>query len=148
MSATRPAPRPCTPSDHEWLFQLHDAAHRDLVERAYGPWEDGQQRAFFTPLLDEFDVFLFEHEGVPVASVYLGDRDGDVWIELVEVDPRHQGRGIGTAVLSWTVERAHTQGKGVLMQVHRVNADARRLYLREGFEQVDQNDTHDFLRHP
>lgn len=147
MSATRLAPRPATSADHEWLFQLHDVAHRDLVERAYGPWEDAQQRQFFQTLLDEFEVLVFEDQTKLVASLYLGEKDGAVWIELVEVDPSHQGQGIGSAVLAWAVERAHAENKGVLLQVHKVNADARRLYLREGFEQVDENDTHYSLRH-
>jgi GNAT superfamily N-acetyltransferase len=141
-------PRPATPSDEGWLFDLHDAAHRGLVERAYGPWDDVQQRDFFAPLLTEFEVLVFENNGVPVASLFLGERDGDVWIELVEVEPSLQGRGVGTAVMSWAVERATSEGRGVLLQVHKVNTGAQRLYLREGFRQVDDNDTHFFLRHP
>ncbi len=148
ISTTHLAARPITAADHEWLFQLHDASHRDLVERAYGPWEDAQQWKFFTPLLDECEVLIFEDNDKPVASIYLGERDGDVWVELVEVHPFQQGQGIGSTVLSWVVDRAHAEGKGILLQVHKVNVDARRLYLREGFEEISENHTHDFLRHP
>ena len=41
-----------TAAHHEWLYRLHEQAHRELVERAYGPWEEGQQRDFFRPLRD------------------------------------------------------------------------------------------------
>lgn len=148
MSVSPLVPRPVTTADHDWLFGLHDDAHRALVEEAYGPWDDAQQREFFAPLLNDFEVWVFEQDGDPVAALYLGERDGDVWIELVEVLPARQGEGIGSVVLGWTVDRAVEQGVGVLLQVHRVNADARRLYLREGFVEVGTTETHHLLRRP
>ncbi|MEV6702716.1 GNAT family N-acetyltransferase [Streptomyces sp. NPDC051453] len=74
--------------------------------------------------------------------MYLGERDGDVWLELVEVPPEFQRRGYGTCVLRWVVARASEQGIDTLLQVHRVNEDARRLYLSEGFSPAGENETH------
>ena len=133
-------------TDHEWLYRLHEQAHRELVERAYGPWEEGQQRDFFRPLIDDHDVFILVDAEEPVGAVYLAERDDDVWLELVEVLPAHQRRGYGTRALRWVVERAAAHGKNTLLQVHRVNDDARRLYLSEGFVEVDETPTHHLLR--
>lgn len=143
-------PRPVTSADHEPLFRLHEAVHRDLFARLAwpSPWNDARQRGYFMPLLRDFEVFVLEDDGDPVASLFLGEQDGDVWIELVEVSPERQRRGLGTAALDWTRDRARAAGKGVLLEVHRRNDAARRLYLREGFTEVDTNETHHFLRHP
>lgn len=138
--------RPALVTDHEWLYQLHEQAHRELVERAYGPWEVDQQRDFFRPLVDDHEVFVLLDADEPVGAVYLGERDDDVWLELVEVLPAHQGRGCGTYALRWVVDRAAAQGRSTLLQVHRVNDDARRLYLSEGFVMVDETPTHHLLR--
>lgn len=138
--------RPATTDDDDWLFDLHEQAHRELVERAYGPWHKEQQRGFFAPLVNDHDVFILSDSEQKVGAVYLGSRDGDVWLELVEVLPDFQRRGYGTIALRWTVARASEQGVGTLLQVHRVNEDARRLYLSEGFAAVAETETHHLLR--
>jgi ribosomal protein S18 acetylase RimI-like enzyme len=137
-----------TTADHQWLYRLHEQAHRDLVERAYGPWEESQQRDFFRPLVDDHEVHLITAEEQRVGAVYLGTRGDDVWLELVEVAPAFQRRGIGASALRWVVARAAEDGKGTLLQVHRVNEDARRLYRSEGFVDVGETETHFLLRMP
>jgi GNAT superfamily N-acetyltransferase len=130
--------RPATTDDHAWLYHLHEQAHRELVERAYGPWEEGAQQGFFRPLVNDHEVFVLSNESEPVGAVYLGERDHDVWLALVEVLPTHQGRGYGTYALRWVVARAAAQGKSTLLQVHRVNEHARRLYVSAGFAPVGE----------
>ena len=78
--------------------------------------------------------------------MYLGSRDGDVWLELVEVLPELQRRGYGRSALRWVVARAEGRGTGTLLQVHRVNEAARRLYLSEGFTDAGGTPTHHVLR--
>ena len=138
--------RPVTNEDRDWLFSLHEQAHRELVERAYGPWEEEQQRGFFDPVVNDHDVFILSDGHQNVGAVYIGERDGDVWLELVEVLPDFQRRGYGTIALRWVVSHASEQGMGTLLQVHRVNEDARRLYLSEGFSAAGETDTHHLLR--
>ncbi|AOP53744.1 hypothetical protein BLSMQ_2036 [Brevibacterium aurantiacum] len=36
----------------------------------------------------------------------------------------------------------------MLLQVHKFNAGAKRLYEREGFVEVGETETHHLLRHP
>ncbi|MDQ0576539.1 GNAT family N-acetyltransferase [Agromyces albus] len=140
--------RPATPADEAWLFQLHEDAHKDLVEAAYGPWIVAQQHEFFRPLVDDHDVFVLESDGSDVGAVYLGMRDGDTWLELIEVAPSRQGEGIGTAALGWVVEESAKTDRGTLLQVHKVNEGAKRLYEREGFAEVGMTETHHLLRRP
>ncbi|WP_443068965.1 GNAT family N-acetyltransferase [Streptomyces sp. NBC_01361] len=116
------------------------------VERAYGPWNQDQQRAFFAPVVNDNEVFIFSDGDRQVGAMYLGERDGEMWLELVEVLPEFQRRGYGTRALRWVVARASKQGIGTLLQVHRVNEDARRLYLSEGFSPAGETETHHLLR--
>lgn len=150
MSNTNLAPEvvfeDATAADHEWLYQLHEQAHRELVERAYGPWEEGQQREFFQPLVSDHDIFILSSDDERVGAVYLGAREDDIWLELVEVLPAFQRRGYGRQALRWVVDRAEAHGKSTLLQVHRVNEDARRLYLSEGFVDAGETATHFLLR--
>lgn len=133
-------------NDRDWLYDLHKAAHRELVEQAYGPWKEAQQREFFAPVVEGHEVFVLERDGQRVGAVYLGLREGDTWLELVEVDPAAQGRGLGTHLLTWVTNRSIAAGRGTLLQVHRVNSRARSLYLRSGFVSAGETATHHLLR--
>ncbi|WP_165372738.1 GNAT family N-acetyltransferase [Pengzhenrongella frigida] len=138
--------RASTDADRDWLSVLHEQAHRDLVERAYGPWIAAQQREFFAALVDEHTVFVLTHDSEPVGAVYLGERDGDLWLELLEISPAHQGRGFGTFALDWIDQAACEQGRGIRLQVHLLNEAAHRLYLKQGFTATGETPTHHHLR--
>lgn len=140
--------RAATDKDEAWLFQLHEDTHKELVEAAYGPWLVAQQQEFFGPLFEGHEVFVLVSEGADVGALYLGKREEDTWLELIEVASAQQGKGIGAAALSWVVEQSASADCGVLLQVHKVNARAKRLYEREGFIEVGATETHHLLRHP
>ena len=71
--------------------------------------------------MDDHQVFVIESAGLGVGAVYLGERDGDSWLELIEVTPSWQGRDIGTAALKWVEDAAAKSGQRVRLQVHRFN---------------------------
>lgn len=135
-------------TDHEWLFTLHELAHRALVEQAYGPWDASQQRDFFDALTAQYDAYVVESAGQPIGSLYLGTRGEDTWVELVEITPGQQGQGLGTSVLNWVAEYSQREGRGTLLQVHRLNPSAKRLYERLGYEPAGETETHFLLRRP
>jgi len=56
-------------------------------------------------------------------------------IEAVAVARRLRGRGIGTAMIGWAVERCRERGCAVVqLTSHRSRAGAHRFYARLGFE--------------
>ncbi|EDY46237.1 GNAT family acetyltransferase [Streptomyces sp. SPB074] len=61
--------------------------------------------------------------------------DGGHWLEHFYLAPRHQGRGLGGAVLRSLLERAN--GRPVRLHVLRGSA-AQRLYARHGFAVEDE----------
>jgi GNAT superfamily N-acetyltransferase len=138
--------REAVAQDETWLFQLHEDAHRELIEAAYGPWVLEQQQQFFRPLVDKYEVFVIESAGVCVGACYLGTREGDTWLELIEVTPSRQGDGLGAEVLRWVVRQSEKAGRATVLQVHRLNIGAKRLYEREGFVVTGETVTHYLLR--
>lgn len=138
--------RAAVAADEPWLFRLHEDTHRVLVEAAYGPWIAEQQRDFFRSLIGDHQVFIVKLDDVSAGAVYLGGRDNDTWLELIEIVPSRQGNGVGSAALKWVVATAAKSGREVRLQVHRINDRARRLYLREGFTEIGTTETHHILR--
>jgi GNAT superfamily N-acetyltransferase len=56
-------------------------------------------------------------------------------IESVRVDQAQRGRGLGSQMMKWTIERARQRGAHIVqLTTHRSRAQAHRFYERLGFE--------------
>jgi ribosomal protein S18 acetylase RimI-like enzyme len=60
----------------------------------------------------------------------------------IQIQPEHQGRGWGAAVLLDVIAAAHDRRKRVRLAVGLKNDRAFRLYQRLGFRLVANSDTH------
>ncbi len=131
--------RPATAEDREWLFELHEAAMLESVERNHGPWQRDEQRERFFAR-DETEVRIVLVDDVPVGAVHLADGvDDALHIGLLEVHPTSQGRGIATKVIEALDEEAARAGRDLTLRVRRDNP-ARRLYERLGFRVTGEDE--------
>jgi ribosomal protein S18 acetylase RimI-like enzyme len=117
--------------EQDWLFALHTAAFRDYVEQRYGRWDDVEQRALFDRRDPRNTIEVISSGGVDVGASHWRREDDYIYIELLEVHPNHQGRGIGTAVLAKQLSRSDWPAT-VRLSTRRGNP-AKRLYERLGF---------------
>ncbi len=140
--------RAATRADSEWLAVLHQAAYATLCGY-YSERERAWQEGFFSARIGHpVEIEIVSWDGRDVGAVYLGGRDGAVVIESLEVTPERQGRGAGSAALGWVLSRAERNGQTVVLNVHKENFGARRLYERCGFSVVGTTATHDVMSWP
>ena len=81
-------------------------------------------------------------DGRAVGILRVSERESGVYIDQVEITPKYQGRGIGTALINDLLARGHP----VEFRVMKVNVDARRLYERLGFRASGDTETHYNMR--
>ena len=125
--------RPATPTDYAFLRDLHHRAYREVVTRQFGVWDERAQDEWFEKGLSEAEFFVVEVGATPVGAIALKrDMDGLHLVEL-QILPEHQGRGLGSALLGATLERARSDGLPVQLRVLHENHRARQLYERHGF---------------
>jgi len=137
--------RPARPDERPWLFDLHEAAMRPMVEEVFGAWDRTDQLRRFEERAEDL-VEVIEADGRAVGAIHLAtDDDGSVVIGLVEVLPACQGLGIGGQAIRVTCERAAREGRHVSLRVRKPNR-ARRLYERLGFAVEGENETHYLMR--
>ena len=122
--------RPAARGDIDAVLALVVAAeeHYDgIAEVDRSDIETDFGRIGFDPSLDGMLV-LDGDEAVGWADLYRGRAEADV-------RPSHHGRGIGTAIASWTERRAREIGSERVWQtVTDHNTDARALFLANGYE--------------
>jgi ribosomal protein S18 acetylase RimI-like enzyme len=83
-----------------------------------------------------------EVDGERVGMIQLFEHPDSIEVGEIQIQPAHQGHGIGSSLLRDTIARAHSQGKKVSLTTGLENRRAFSLYQRLGFRQVAQTDTH------
>ena len=106
------------------------------------PWQrlgytaDDWQRLLMPPLRDR-EGWVLEHAGQPagIAIVRLQFLRGD-YLELFAIAPGAEHRGLGRALLAEVERRVFARTGNLFVCVSDFNHPARRVYARNGYQQV------------
>lgn len=123
--------RPATLADLEHLAELRAVVMRPDLERL-GRYDAQRVRQRLRDAFAPEHTQIIEVDGEPAGSVSMRPTEDGRWLEHFYLDPRHQGRGLGTAVLRSVLKDAETDGVTVRLNVLQ-GSPARKLYERHGF---------------
>ena len=137
--------RTATANDFEFLYELKRGAYRDHVIATYGAWDDHWQRDRLASRFDPAAVQIVVVGGRAVGELVVEWDEDPVFLAAIELLPDMRCRGIGTAILRDVLDRAGGMGKGVRLQVFKVNDRATRLYERLGFGTTGSSETHTMM---
>ena len=140
--------RDAVPADETWLDALRRSAYAELFEATWGGWDEARHARHFSESMKRGGISVIEVDGERVGMVQLlEDRDA-VEVGEIQIDPRHQNRGIGTRVLLDVISDAHDRGRDVRLGVGAENASAIKLYERLGFHAERRSATRLHMRCP
>ncbi len=131
--------RSATAEDLGLSYEITKDAMRRYVEQTWDLWDESEQ------LQKHRDNYTPEtHRIIEVGSAVAGllateDLPSHVWLVKLYLLSTFRGQGIGTEVLSRVLQEAEELGKPVRLRVLRVNTRAQALYLRHGFNVVDES---------
>lgn len=138
--------RPASTTDWDAAWAIQREAFRELVTATWGGWTDEMVQKC-ADAWDPVRTRLMEDGSELVGWVRVEHHPDHDWLDLVVVDPRHQGRGIGTEVLRVLLAEAETRRVPLWLSVYRSNP-ARRLYARLGFAELARDEIRVFMVHP
>lgn len=109
---------------------------RNLVEDGL-PWSWTPQRVT-GHTADASSIVLCARVGEALAGfAIMRFFDERAHLNLLGVDPRYQGRGLGTKMLHWLEGSAHVAGAfQITLEVRSLNARARAFYAERGYVEV------------
>jgi RimJ/RimL family protein N-acetyltransferase len=137
--------RPTTADDRDFLFALHRAAMRPYVDTTWG-WDDAEQARMFDQKFDPASQEIVQVDGVDAGTLAVEETDEEIWLAVIEIHPRFQGRGLGTAIIQSVLDRGAATVKPVTLRVLHSNPRARALYERLGLRPFREIETHVYLR--
>ena len=137
-------------------FRLAKRADLPSVVRLLADDDLGSQRERYEDPLPEGYYSAFEQiENDPNHELIVAERNGEVigtlhlmflpsisyqgglraQIESVRLDKQFQSRGIGSAMMQWSMQRAKQRGAQLVqLTTHKTREDAQRFYERLGFK--------------
>jgi ribosomal protein S18 acetylase RimI-like enzyme len=130
--------RPMTIADSELAYGITREAMREYVEQTWGPWMEAEQRERHTRSFRAGQHDFIVVDGIELGLRALEWRPGCVYLARLYLRTAVQGQGIGAAVLRDLLAQARAVGRGVELQVLKVNIGAQRFYARHGFERVGE----------
>jgi GNAT superfamily N-acetyltransferase len=126
--------RPATPTDLEDLVELRAVVMRPDLERL-GRYDAHRVRQRLRDSFVPEHTRIIEVGGELAGSITVRPADDRRWLEHFYLAPRHQGQGLGSAVLRCVLDQADAPVWLNVLQ----GSPARKLYERHGFV-VDSED--------
>lgn len=130
--------RPATAADSEFCFQLHKAAMGEYVHAIWG-WNEQVQRDYHNRGFAPGQWQIITVEGTDVGMLSVEYRQTETYLARIEVQPSHQGQGIGSRIVQNLLDQAAKPGLPMVLDVLMVNHRAQALYQRLEFVQTSQH---------
>ncbi len=127
--------RPASPADSEFCYHLHKAVMGDYITAIWG-WDEQVQRDFHARVFNPARWQVITARGADIGMLDVEYRPGEIYLSRIEICPDHQGRGIGTHLISALAEQAGQKGLDLVLDVLTVNHRAQALYQRLGMTEV------------
>ncbi|MEX3925117.1 GNAT family N-acetyltransferase [Paraburkholderia sp. BR10936] len=129
---------PVTQSDADVLVSIRIAAMRESLERL-GRFNAQRARDRFLASFDSDLCRFIEADGVRVGFFQIRPHPNHWQLDHLYVEPEHQARGIGAAVLRQIIADADSQNMSIRLGALR-SSDSNRFYQRHGFEQTGETE--------
>jgi ribosomal protein S18 acetylase RimI-like enzyme len=134
--------RPGQKSDNEFIYLVKKATLRGYVEQTWGPWDEKFQVARHNEIVRPEEYQIIEYHGKDIGVQKIQEDSQSVEIDIIEILPEYQNKGIGTHLLKNFISSATRKHKFVSLQVLKVNTRALKLYQLLRFHVIQETDTH------
>lgn len=137
-----------TPDDHDLIYALKAESVRPYVEKIWG-WDEDYQRKDFDgdfSNIKQFNVIEVDGKFAGFVQYYFEYP----YFEVVEIHllPECRGKGIGSDILQYLQKVCIAQDRKIRIGCFKENHRAKHLYLKQGFMQTQETDTHYILEYP
>jgi len=148
--------RPMTDADLAFVAAVYASTRLDELARTGWPPEQMHaflahqhhaQHEYYRAHYPGAEWLIVEREGQPIGRLYLVEWERELRIIDISLMPSARGGGIGGAILADVIAAARAVGKKVSIHVEQDNR-ARGLYVRLGFEPVEQRGVYTLMEWP
>src|SRR5690606_12739949 len=97
--------REATISDFGFIFRVYRATMKDYIEQIW-EWNDTAQRQHYERSFKVDDYQIIQLDGEDIGVLSMSKMDEYYFLARIEILPEYQNQGIGTAIMSYLINRA------------------------------------------
>ncbi len=132
-----------TPNDQSYLLELRKATMNSHLENE-GIFLSEEEHV--SRLMEQFDCsYLLQENGNRLGTVKFKETEEAIELMQLQIEPALQNKGIGRRVIEQLAADAKQANKNLVLTVLKKNP-ALRLYLRQGFNIVGEDEYEYFMR--
>ena len=131
--------RKAVPEDYDFVRRVHHRTMKAYVKNFFGSWDQDFQNQRFARTYKIEETWIIVRGGTDVGWLARRESEEDLLLTEFFVAAEYQNQGIGTRNLRDLISEARQKNKSVSLGVLK-NNPARRLYEREGFKVIGEND--------
>ena len=124
--------RPAIEADKAYLKRLFRLVYQDVVTRQFGQWDAEKYDRYIDETWPEQRYEILQLDGEDIGAIWVSREPDHVFLKEIQIDPRHQNKGIGRQLLDDVLGEARAAGLQVRLRVLK-QSRARVLYERLGF---------------
>lgn len=125
---------PCDQADGAELAELRERAMRPSLE-AVGRYDPVRVKQRFLSTFNPENTKKIMCEGCVAGFFVLLDKADHIYLDHLYIDPAHQSKKLGAAVLSMIIEKAQTKNKPIRLGALK-QSRANKFYLAHGFQKT------------
>ena len=134
--------RPGHERDNKFIYMVKKTTLKCYIEQTWGAWDEKFQVSLHNKNFKSELYQIIEYKGIDIGVQKIQEDSTSVEIDIIEILPEYQNKGIGTHLLNNIITYSIQKNKSVSLQVLKVNIRALNLYKHLGFQVINENDTH------
>lgn len=133
--------RCATHKDYNFVYELNKITMLKYIEKIWR-WEENIQQKFFGDKFSHEKYKIIVYDDVDIGVVSVSTNDNAIFIEIIEILPGYQSKGIGTEIISKIIADSKNKNYSrAWLQVFKTNP-AKKLYDKLGFLIKSETETH------
>ncbi len=130
-------------TDRAWLYSLYCRTMRPFVEQIWG-WDEEIQSKGFDEQLGAENFKIVSVGGVEVGGYCLKQKDYELWLDMILIEPAHQNNGIGKMIVDLIHSQANARNLPVRLCSIKINP-ATEFYKYLGYTEYKSDDALSYL---
>lgn len=123
------------------MFELKKITLKKYIEEIWG-WDEAYQHLLLKEEVQKEMSYIITSAQRKIGVLTLSQWTDYVFVENLLILPEYQGHGVGSSILKTLIAQNKDKGKKTRLGAFKNNVAANRLYIRLGFERVEETDTH------
>jgi ribosomal protein S18 acetylase RimI-like enzyme len=137
--------RSATHNDYSFGYFIKKITLKEHIEKTWG-WNTEFQKNTYRKNYHIQNTHIIEIDKTKIGLFEYEEKSDFFEINQIFILPKYQNNGIGSMILRKIINKAKDKNIAIKLQVLKINKEAKKLYIKLGFTEYDQTNTHILMK--